>query len=106
MSRYYDVEIEVITAKPKEVEAILRENSWVDDNTMPAIYYADEKKFTASGTTFLAAGLMDEEAHEEIVELVKSVDSDAKVGTKWHCAEGWEWDNIFGHGDDDDDEES
>ncbi len=96
MTSYYDYEWEFKTTKPNEVAQALDKESWSDQNS-DSSYDKTNSTLTISGEASFHTGAT-EANHKEICELVKKVDPNAKVITRWHCNEGWDWDNEYEDG--------
>lgn len=94
MSRLYTVEFQVENISKEEagqLEGVI--NDWIDS---PSKDYCDEsRKLVAGGTTILSGGMDEEGAHKEIVKEIKQKLPQAKITTRWHYDEWFEWDETY-----------
>lgn len=96
MGRLYDTQYVIKTETKENADKILEaldEAGWASD--LDSSYDPSDKTLFCDGQVSLFA--MDgPDAHKAIVEIVKGVDPNAKVRTKWHDAEEWTWDDDLG----------
>lgn len=102
MSTMHDCEVEVHTAKTDEVEKVIRGFLDMGERLESTVY---EPRYTPGlpegvfklvvfGQTLLHG--WPSANHTELVDEILKVDPEAEVTTRWHCAEGWDWDEEFG----------
>lgn len=94
MTSWYDYQYDIKTSKPNEVTQALIKEGWFSKET-DSNYDKDTGVLSASGEGSFSTGHT-EETHKEICDLVKKVDPDAKVVTRWHFADEWDWDDEYG----------